>query len=178
MAFQCSPVLPFFINPHLIHRGGASESSEPGYEVVALPAQGFNRQDPNYESLHYSVHQITVDPPYASIAARDPDVKEEIEVIQEETTTDLVVNNNTVGIPVYAQVVKSKRAVAQTNLVAVVDCAATTTTEMNPIPSRSIQTQDFSVSSSKNTTIIRITDNRPSVRYFNDDDTFGVPEQV
>lgn len=157
-----------------------SESSEPGYEIVELPTQGFNRQDPNYESLHYSVHQIASDPPYASIAARDIDLREEeFEEILEETTTELVVNNNTVGIPVYAQVTKSKRAVAQSNIVAVVECPPPTATgEMSPTSPRSVHSQDFSVSSSKNTTIIRITDNRPPLCYFTDDDTFGVPEQV
>ena len=105
--------------------------------------------------------------------------EEEVEEIQEETTTELVVNNNTVGIPVYAQVTKSKRAVAQANIVAVVECPSpVAANESSPTSSVNVQTQDFSVSSSKNTTIIRITDNRPPLCYFTDDDTFGVPEQV
>lgn len=159
-------------------RTGVSESSEPGYEIVELPTQGFSRQDPNYESLHYSVHHIIADPPYASIAARGSDFREEeVEIIPEETTAELVVNNNTVGIPVYAQVIKSKRAMAESSVVSVVECPPTAT-DMNSTPSRSVQNQDFSVSSSRNTTIIRITDNRPPIRYFTDDDAFGVPEQV
>lgn len=100
----------------------------------------------------------------------------------EETTAELVVNNNTVGIPVYAQVIKSKRAVAQTNVVSVLESLPTTTDEFPTVPvsPRSLENQDYSVSSSsKNTTIIRIsTDNRPPIHYFPDDDTFGVPEQV
>lgn len=163
-----------------------SESSEPGYEIVELhqnPTSGFSRQDPNYESLHYSVHHGVSDPPYASIAIRGDELKEgELEVMTEETTAELVVNNNTVGIPVYAQVIKSKRAVAQTNVVSVLESLPTTTDEFPTVPvsPRSLENQDYSVSSSsKNTTIIRIsTDNRPPIHYFPDDDTFGVPEQV
>ena len=102
----------------ILSRKRLSESSEPGYEIVELhqnPTTGFSRQDPNYESLHYSVHHVVSDPPYASIAIRDDELKEgELEVMTEETTAELVVNNNTVGIPVYAQVIKSKRAVAHT----------------------------------------------------------------
>lgn len=151
--------------------------SEPGYEIVELPrTPGFVRQDPNYESLHYAIHQCPSDPPYASIAAREVDLKQEIEVIPEETTDELVVNNNTVGIPVYAQVIKSKRVMAEANAVAVVECP--TADSSDSVPSKSVQNQDFSVSSSKNTTIIRITDNRPPRGYFSDDDAFGVPEQV
>ena len=168
----------------ILSRQRLSESSEPGYEIVELhqnPTTGFSRQDPNYESLHYSVHHVVSDPPYASIAIRDDELKEgELEVMTEETTAELVVNNNTVGIPVYAQVIKSKRAVAQANVVSVVESLPSITDEMVPESPRSLENQDYSVSSSsKNTTIIRIsTDNRPPIHYFSDDDTFGVPEQV
>lgn len=165
-----------------------SESSEPGYEIVELhqnPSAGFSRQDPNYESLHYSVHHIVSDPPYASIAIRDDELKEgELEIMTEEVTAELVVNNNTVGIPVYAQVVKSKRAVAQANVVSVVESLPIPADEVNFATPLSVENQDYSVSSSsKNTTIIRIsTDNRPPIRYFTDEDSFGVefgePEQV
>lgn len=153
--------------------------------MVELPRTPvFNRQDPNYESLHYAVHHShsASDPPYASITVRDVDStkQEEIQVIPEETTDELVVNNNTVGIPVYAQVIKSKRAMAESNAVAVVDCRPHTPTNPDSVPSMSVQNQDFSVGSSRNTTIIRITDNRPPPPrgYFSDDDAFGVPEQV
>lgn len=162
------------------------ESNEPGYEEVELPPTAkFDRQDPNYESLHYAVnHQHSVrprsDPPYATVGHADfgadsADFEENEEAL-EEATTELV-NNNTVGQPVYAQVVKPKRTNLKSASVFVEDpiaagAAATSGVEITHSP-------DFSVSSSKNTTIIRITDSRPAYRFFTEDaESFGVPEQV
>lgn len=160
------------------------ESIEPGYEEVELPPTAkFDRSDPNYESLHYAVnHQPSVsvrprsDPPYATVGHTDGGSDsadlEESHKNQEETTAELV-NNNTVGQPVYAQVVKPKRTNLKTSSLLVEDSAAATSgVETTHSP-------DFSVSSSKNTTIIRITDSRPAYRFFTEDaDSFGVPEQV
>lgn len=134
---------------------------------MELPTQVFARQDPNYESLHYSVHEIVPDPPYASITARDN------EGATDEIIAEPVVNNNTVDVPVYAQVVKSKRATVQAS-----SAAADEHPEVTFQPTMTVETQDFSVSSSKNTTIIRITDSSASFRFFADQDSFGVPEQV
>lgn len=143
---------------------------------MELPTQAFDRQDPNYESLHYSVHSIVPDPPYASIMARESDSnEEETSRATSETVAEPVVNNNTVDVPVYAQVVKSKRAAVQATSAAPESAPEA---EVTFEPTMTVQTQDYSVSGSKNTTIIRITDNSPSYRFFADQDSFGVPEQV
>ena len=161
------------------------ESSEPGYEEVERSLQSFDRRDPNYESLHYNEyntgHTFT-EPPYATVDRVDPP-EEPSELppaaarpdIQQEPSN----NNNSVGAAIYAQVVKPKRAAGTV----LVTSPAAEGDHLETPTNRTVvdleNHQDFSVSSSRNTTIIRITDNRPAFRYYsNDDDTFGVPEQV
>ena len=140
------------------------ESDEPGYEEVELQRHaGFNRGDPNYESLNYSVHvdvssdPSDVDPPYARVET----LAEECEKLSEG------INNNVVDVPVYAQVMKPKRATNE----------STTSTSSSP-ETDPMEEQDFSVGSSKNTTIIRIADSNSAFHYFPDDDSLGIPEQV
>lgn len=122
------------------------------------------------------------DPPYATVGrvggGADLEDFEENEENQEETTTEFV-NNNSVGQPVYAQVVKPKRANLQSAAVVLEDPTVASSSSGMEVITNSTHSPDFSVSSSsKNTTIIRITDNRPAYRFFTDDEAFGVPEQV
>jgi len=126
------------------------ESDEPGYEEVQL-RQRFNRGDPNYESLNYSVHSER-DPPYAKVEDSD------------QSTT---INNNIDVAPLYAQVTKPKTKTSTGDLIDAVHSEALEKNE-----------QDLSVSSSRNTTIIRITDSTPAFHYFPDDESLGIPEQV
>ena len=140
------------------------ETDEPGYEEVELQHNhGFNRGDPNYESLHYSVHSAS-DPPYAQVEKLDR-ADESPEGVPE------TINNN-IDIPVYAQVMKPKRTTSENPIIPLINEPV----ELNALRTIHVNDQDLSVSSSKNTTIIRITDSRS--RYFPDDGTFGTPEQV
>ena len=113
--------------------------------------QRFNRGDPNYESLNYSVHSER-DPPYAKVEDSD------------QSTT---INNNIDVAPLYAQVTKPKTKTSTGDLIDAVHSEALEKNE-----------QDLSVSSSRNTTIIRITDSTPAFHYFPDDESLGIPEQV
>ena len=150
------------------------------------PTAKFDRSDPNYESLHYAVnhqHSVSVrprsDPPYATVGHADDgaDSTEENEENHEETTAELVNNNTAIGQPVYAQVVKPKRTNLQSASVFVEDTTAARAPASSGV--EITHSPDFSVSSSKNTTIIRITDSRPAYRFFTEDaESFGVPEQV
>lgn len=150
------------------------------------PQQAFD----HYESLHYN--SVQIEPPYATVDRGGEDEEEEKAADSTNDNCLTVNNNNTVLVgAIYAQVVKPKR----TTTTAATAAAAASPTSIDVFetedshqvlpPSLSAVTvdnsednnQDFSVSSSRNTTIIRInaTDN---FRYFSDDDTFGVPEQV
>jgi len=165
------------------------ETNEPGYEEVERPQQAFD----HYESLHYN--SVQIEPPYATVDRGGEDEEEEKAADSTNDNCLTVNNNNTVLVgAIYAQVVKPKR----TTTTAATAAAAASPTSIDVFeaedshqvlpPSLSAVTvdnsednnQDFSVSSSRNTTIIRInaTDNRSTFRYFSDDDTFGVPEQV
>lgn len=72
------------------------------------------------------------------------------------------------------QVVKPKRLASPGACVIVTNPAH----EGNMTQMTIVHEEDHSVGSSKNTTIIRITDGRPAFRFYSGDDTFGVPEQV
>ena len=154
-----------------------SESNEPGYEEVELAAKGFSRGDPNYESLHYTddlhytLHTDSLtEPPYDKVD-KDEDLGDEG---SEPGQSSGQMEDELAAVPLYAQVVKTKRPAA---LSPSTDGAE----EMvSPVEVTIVQEeQDYSVSSSKNTTIIRIsTDNRPTFCYFSDDDALGIPEQV
>lgn len=152
------------------------------------PQQAFD----HYESLHYN--SVQIEPPYATVDRGGEDDEEEEKAADSTNDNCLTVNNNNTVLvgAIYAQVVKPKRttttaATAAASPTSIDVLEAEDSHQVLP-PSLNAVTvdnsednnQDFSVSSSRNTTIIRInaTDNRSTFRYFSDDDTFGVPEQV
>lgn len=160
----------------------------------------FDRRDPNYESLNYNSVHSRNEPPYATVDRGDPgdeggdDGSSHLPLPTAATgdVTETVNNNTVVDGAIYAQVVKPKKtttpvatALSTAPVVVPVGDGNEEDTTAQPPPSLAAVMidsdghQDFSVSSSRNTTIIRInTDSRTAFRYFSDDDAFGVPEQV